>query len=217
MFKILAQLGPTQEKTSHAAEQGRLDGAAARAEWRERQLRLAADTLIFLEETWTITTTTTTMCRRYGQACRGECLMQAAAQCHWHVSTLIGASRHDGLVASCVVDGAIDGDLFVDSVEQQLAPVLRPDDVVVMHTLGSHKVGVRKAIADTGAELLHLPPCIPDLNPIERAFAKLKPLLRARAQRSMDGPWSALGPFSNAFSQAECLNYFHYSGYRQSA
>ena len=35
---------------------------------------------------------------------------------------------------------------------------------------------MRKAIRAAGAHLLILPPCSPDLNPIEQAFAKLKTL-----------------------------------------
>ena len=43
------------------------------------------------------------------------------------------------------------------------------------------------AIEQAGAELHYLPPYSPDFNPIEMAFAKLKSLLRARAERSVDG------------------------------
>ena len=158
------------------------------------------------------------MCRQYGRARRGERLVAAVPHGHWHISTFIGALRQDGLIAPCVVDGAIDGDLFVAYVEQQLAPALRPGDVVVMDNLSSHKVqGVRTAIEETGAELLYLPPYSPDLNPIEMAFAKLKSLLRAKALRTMDELWNALGPISNAFSPTECSNYFRHAGYRQSA
>ena len=52
---------------------------------------------------------------------------------------------------------------------------------MVMDNLPAHKVtGGRAAIKAAGAELLYLPPCGPDFNPIERAFAKLKALLRYR-------------------------------------
>jgi DDE superfamily endonuclease len=63
-------------------------------------------------------------------------------------------------------------------VEQELAPLLQPGDIVVMDNLSSHKVaGVREAIAAAGAELRYLPPYSPDLNPIELAFSRLKKLL----------------------------------------
>ena len=66
------------------------------------------------------------MCRRYGRTRRGERLVQAVPHGHWHISTFIGALRQNGLIAPCVVDGAIDGDLFVAYVEQQLAPFCGP-------------------------------------------------------------------------------------------
>jgi transposase len=88
----------------------------------------------------------------------------------------------------------------------------------VMDNLSSHKVGgVRAAIEAAGAQLLYLPPYSPDLNPIEMAFSKLKSLLRAKALRTMDELWKALGPLSNTFSQAECTNYLRHAGYFQSA
>ncbi len=76
---------------------------------------------------------------------------------------------------------------FLAYVEQVLCPVLKPGDVVVMDNLSSHKVdGVREAIGKAGAEVLYLPPHSPDLNPIEKAWAKLKQLLRSAKARSKD-------------------------------
>jgi transposase len=77
--------------------------------------------------------------------------------------------------------------------------------------------GVRLAIEAAGANLLYLPPYSPDMNPIEMAFSKLKSLLRAKALRTMDELWKAPGPISEAFSPAECLNFFRHAGYLQSA
>lgn len=60
-------------------------------------------------------------------------------------------------------------------------PTLSPGDIVVMDDLPALKpVGVCTAIEAAGASLRSLPPCSPDLNPIEQAFAKLKALLRSR-------------------------------------
>jgi transposase len=57
-----------------------------------------------------------------------------------------------------------------------LAPALSPEDILVMDNLAAHKVkGVREAIEARGACLLYHSP---DLNPIERVFAKFKALLR---------------------------------------
>lgn len=66
------------------------------------------------------------------------------------------------------------------------------------NNLSSHKVsGVRKLIEKAGAELLYLPPYSPDLNPIEKAWAKLKQLLRsakARTKEALDQAISELLP-----------------------
>ena len=46
--------------------------------------------------------------------------------------------------------------------------------------------GVRERIEAAGAQLLYLPPYSPDLNPIEKAWAKLKQLLRAAKARTKE-------------------------------
>ena len=115
------------------------------------------------------------MMRLYGRAARGLRLVDRAPHGHWKISTFVAGLRQDGMIAPCVIDGAINGDVFLAYVEQVLVPALRPDDMVIMDNLSSHKIaGVRKAIETAGATLLFLPPYSPDLNPIEMAFAKLK-------------------------------------------
>jgi transposase len=158
------------------------------------------------------------MVRLYGRAPRGQRVVEAVPHGHWHISTFIGALRQSGMIAPCVIDGAVDGDMFVAYVEQVLVPELQPGDIVIMDNLSSHKVtGVRQAIEGAGAQLLYLPPYSPDLNPIEMAFSKFKTLLRAKALRTMDELWAALGPLSNVFDPDECTNYFRHDGYFQSA
>lgn len=95
-----------------------------------------------------------------------------------------------GMIATMTIEEPTDADIFLAYVEQVLCPALTPGDVVVMDNLSSHKVGgVRQLIEQAGAEVLYLPPYSPDLNPIEKAWAKLKQLLRstmARTQEALD-------------------------------
>ncbi len=101
--------------------------------------------------------------------------------------TILGAIGLSGMVATMTIEEATDADIFLAYVEHVLTPVLPSGDVVVMDNLSSHKVdGVREAIEKAGAELLYLPPYSPDLNPIEKALAKLKQLLRSAKARSKD-------------------------------
>ena len=99
-------------------------------------------------------------------------------------------------------------------MDQVLVPELSPGDVVVMDNLSSHKgVDVRCSIEAAGARLLYLPPYSPDFNPIENAFAKLKALLRKAAERTVGALWDRIGILLDAFTPAECANYFAAAGY----
>ncbi len=65
------------------------------------------------------------------------------------------------------------------------APRSRAGDVVVMDNLSSHKgAKVHDFIQARGAEVLYLPPYSPDLNPIEKAWAKMKQYLRSVRART---------------------------------
>jgi transposase len=157
------------------------------------------------------------MTRPYGRAERGKRLVSAVPYGRWKTSTFIAGLRQDGLVASCVFDGAINGELFLAYVEQVLAPTLQEDDIVILDNLASHKTAqARETIEAAGASLLFLPAYIPDLNPIELAFAKLKALLRAKAVRTIEALWSALGNLLGCFAPEECANYLKHAGYFQS-
>jgi transposase len=127
------------------------------------------------------------------------------------------ALRRKGLTAPLVINGAINGEVFLAWVEQFLAPLLKKGDIVVMDNLSAHKVsGVREAIEARGATLLYLPPYSPDLNPIEQVFSKLKELLRRASARTVEALWTAISELLDAFSPAQCRNYFRHCGYGRS-
>ncbi len=133
---------------------------------------------------------------------------------HWKATTLVAGLRQQQLTAPLVADGPMDGEMFLAYVRQFLCPTLRPGDIVILDNLSSHKVaGVKQAIAAAGATLIYLPPYSPDLNPIEKLFAKLKALLRKAAKRSVDALWDEIGELLNTISSTECANYFASSGY----
>ena len=128
--------------------------------------------------------------------------------------TFVGALRHDGIIAPWVIDGPIHGERFRTYVEQVLVPELRPDDIVVMDNLGSHKApAIRQAIRAAGAKLFYLPAYSPDLNPIEQVVAKLKHLLRKAAERTKEAVWRRIGSLLDQFTPQECQNYIRNAGY----
>ena len=118
------------------------------------------------------------------------------------------------MTAPMVLDGPMDGAAFLLYLEQVLIPTLRKGDIVIMDNLPAHKpAAVRQAIERAGAELRYLPPYSPDLNPIEKAFAKFKALLRKAAARTRDDLWNAIASAIPRFRAKECRNYFVAAGY----
>lgn len=166
--------------------------------------------LVFLDETGT----TTKMTRLRGRARVGERLKAKAPFGHWGTQTFIAGLRCDGLTAPWVVDKPMNRAIFELYIETQLAPTLKPGDIVILDNLASHKSGKAQAILnERGAWFLFLPPYSPDLNPIEMAFAKLKAHLRRIGARTIDALWKAVGDICDLYSPDECRNYLRNAGY----
>ncbi len=154
------------------------------------------------------------MTRSHGRCAKGERLRLCFPHGHRKTTTLVAGLRMSGMVAPMVLDGPINGDWFEAYVTQILVPELRPGDVVIMDNLSSHKrASVRERIEAAGATLRFLPPYSPDFNPIEKAFSKLKALLRKAAERTVGALWDAIGRFIDLFTPTECANYFKSCGY----
>lgn len=104
------------------------------------------------------------MARLYGWGVKSERVVSDVPHGHWQTTTFVGALRTSGMTAPMVIDGAMNGDLFLAYVRQLLVPTLHRGDIVVMDNLSSHKKpGVREAIEQVGATLAYLPPYSPDL------------------------------------------------------
>ncbi len=154
------------------------------------------------------------MARLRGRAPRGQRLRSGVPRGHWKTTTFVAGLRLTGMMAPFVLDGPMNQPAFLAYVSQVLVPELRPGDVVVLDNLPAHKdPRVRAMIEAAGASLLYLPPYSPDFNPIENAFAKLKALLRKAAERTIEGLWTTIGRLLDAFTPAECANYFRAAGY----
>jgi transposase len=191
-------------------EQERPDLLRRRRDWFDRQLDLDPARLVFIDETGL----STKMSRLRGRALCGRRCRSPIPHGHWKTTTFTGALRLSGMTAPMVLDGAMNGVAFQAYVQQVLVPTLAPGDIVIMDNLPAHKAeGVRQAIEGAECRLLYLPPYSPDFNPIEKAFAKLKAILRAKAERTVDALWGTVGQVVTMFEQQECANYFKSCGY----
>ena len=200
------------KKTLYAAEQKRADVVRARARWKREQGLFDPARLVFIDDTCT----NTAMVRWRGRAVRGERLVDYAPHGAWKTVTFVGALRQRGMTAPFVIEGAMNGPMFLAYVKQCLVPTLRRGETVLMDNLPVHKVaGVAEAIEAAGATLIYLPKYSPDLNPIELAFSKLKAHLRKAAEHTIPRLLRRIGCTVSQFSPQECRNFFRHAGYVQ--
>ena len=166
--------------------------------------------LVFIDET----AVSTNMVRLRGRAARGVRLIGSAPLGQWKTVTFVAALRHNKMTAPMVIEGAMNGEMFLAYVEQCLVRTLERNDIVVADNFAAHKVsGVREAIEKAGATLRFLPKYSPDLNPIEMPYSKFKEFLRKAAARTVPGLYRAIRSFVPQLGPQECANYFRHAGY----
>lgn len=165
---------------------------------------------MFLDECGTHTSLT----RRYARAPKGQRAVGQVPRNRGRNLTLLAALSSRGVQAELVIEGGVNGHVFVAYVEQVLVPTLRPGDVVVLDNLGAHRVPmVRALIEAAGATVLFLPPYSPDLNPIEELFSKLKTRLRALAARTKGTLLSSIGHALATVTHADIQGWFRHAGF----
>ena len=154
------------------------------------------------------------MTRNYGRAPRGERVREGTPNSHWRTVTMLAALTTKGLRAPMTIESPTDGDVFLAYLEQVLCPGLQPGQVVIMDNLAAHKVeGVRQRIEATGARLIYLPPYSPDFNPIEKAWSKIKQLLRSAKARTVEALENAVAEALAAITAENALAWFAHCGY----
>jgi transposase len=184
--------------------------ARKRRWWSRIKARIEASRRVFIDETWI----KASMAPLRGRCKRGQRLKTHAPHGHWKTLTFLAAVRVGQVTAPCVFDGPINGECFLAYVEQVPVPSLRPRDIVVIDSLGSHKAQAAKdAIEKAGAKLIFLPPYSPDLNPIEQTFSKIKSVLQKAMGRTVQAAEAAIADVIPTISPTECRNDFRNAGY----
>jgi len=193
-----------------ARERDRADVESKREVFKANQPGLNAARLVFLDESGFRLGSPP----RYGWAPLGEKALGRETHGDWCTMTMIGAIALDGWRGFVTIDAPMDGDVFFAYVQQQLIPKLRPGDLVVMDNLNSHKrPDALAAIRDAGADVLFLPPYSPEYNPIEKAWAKLKELLRRLPTLTRDAFDHAVALAMDAISNADVHAWTRFAGY----
>jgi transposase len=182
----------------------------ARSAWREAVAQLDPEQLVFVDESGTNISLT----RLYGWAPHDQRATGSVPRNHGKNTTLVAALAPDGLHEPWLIEGAIETESFVCYISEQLAPTLRPGQIVVLDNLSVHKAQrVRQAIEDRHCQLLFLPPYSPDFTPIEQAFSKIKAILRGLGARTKEALQEAVRLAIEAMSRHNAAAWFAHAGY----
>ena len=181
-----------------------------REQWEEFATKQERDKLVFLDESGI----NTDMTRHYGRAV-GKARVVDHVPCNTPKNTTIVSSiRLDGTCAYEVINGSVNGERFLNYVQNVLVPTLKLGDIVVMDNLRAHKVsGVAEAITSAGASAVYLPPYSPDLNPIEKMWSKVKTFMRKRKVRIQCFLAQAIEEAISLVTPLDCDGWFNCCGY----
>lgn len=183
---------------------------SARKRWHARFKDVKLNRLVFLDEFGA----STQMTRTLALALAGERAICRLPHGHWKVISTIAAMSSTGMIAAASFDGATDTDAFVQFVQDELIPQLKPGQIVVMDNLPVHKsCKVDELIGRANCSVLRLPPYSPDLNPIEMAISKIKRLLRSIAERDVGKLQKAIGRVLKKITAKDAIGFMRHCGY----
>ena len=150
-----------EQKTLAASERDE----EARTAWREATAHLDPEQLVLVDESGTNLSTNLSLTRWSGWAPQHQRASGSVPRTHGKNTTLVAALAPDGLREPWLIEGAMYTESFACSITEQLAPTLRPGQIVVLDNLRVHKAQrVRQAIEARHCQLLFLPPYSPRLH-----------------------------------------------------
>lgn len=152
--------------------------------------------------------------RLYGRAAPGVRIAEGTPGYSGPHYTVVATLGITGIEAPWMLEGSLDQAAFLTYVEHVLVPTLQPGDVVLMDNLSSHKgVAVEALVRAVGAYVIYLPTYSPDLNPIEKCWAKVKAILRKIKARTYPALLEALREALLSVDADDAYGWFDHAGY----
>lgn len=186
---------------------------AARQEWVEWQATLTEadlDRLVFCDEAAVLTN----MTPRYGRAPRGERVVEYVPHGDWERLTIAAGIRLSGVCGALVYEGGTTAEACESFCAQSLAGGLRRGDLVILDRLSSHQDPmVLEVFKQLGVQVKLLPAYSPDLNPIEKAWSKVKEAVRRARPRMADALITAVADGLRSVTTEDIWGWFMHCGY----
>jgi transposase len=194
----------------YASEQQREDVVEARKQWQENQGKLDTEKLKFLDES----SLDTGMTPLYGWGKKDERVNDFVPHTGVKRTSIISTLSKNGFEATMTFPGTLDQDVFKVYIEKCLVPTLKSGDIVVMDNSSVHRTDdILLPIYGAEAKVLFLPPYSPDFNPIEKAWSKMKTMLRKLKARTSTDLDKALTDALQYVTKEDIANYFSHDGY----
>ena len=131
-------------------------------------------------------------------------------------TTILSSIRLAGKTVPTVYQGGTTAERFAEYLQNTLIPTLSGDDIIVMDNMRSHHAKTEKQILDaSGIRYLYLPPCSPDLNPIEKMWSKIKAYLRKEKVRTTSELPDAIERAFSTVHFSDCAGWFRSCNYVQ--
>ena len=134
----------------------------------------------------------------------------------------IGVMTTRGIEDFYMVEGSVNGDIFLNFIQRCLLSVMLPFDgdnprsVLVMDNASIHHVeAVVDLLTAAGVLIRFLPPYSPDLNPIEEVFSKVKAYVKDNEMvyQSTRNPRLLVSSAFASITIHDCNQYIKHAGY----
>jgi transposase len=154
------------------------------------------------------------MTRLYGRAPKDERVIDYAPDVRFERESVISGISLSGIQAPLMFKGTLNGDVFKAYVKECLAPIVRLGSIVIMDSLSAHMVkGALDPIYEKGGLVFFQPKYSPDLNPIEKAWSKMKSILRKLKPRSKDELLKTMKVALDSITTSDIKGWFSCAGY----
>jgi transposase len=206
--RIVAAWVHAKKKSFVATERDKPEHVARRRRFCELLALMNPKRFVFIDESFCMTG----MRRPCAWSLRGERVRGTKPFRTWRTLSLVGAIRLGQRPRLMTHRGVVNGRVFLRFVKTRLLPWIRPNDIVVMDNLQTHKMrAVKVAIESVGAHPIFLPAYSPDLNPIELWWADMKRELRRLAHNTESELGSAVRRLRASLSLSKVAGWFRFS------
>lgn len=166
--------------------------------------------LVFCDEAAVLTN----MTPRYGRAPGGERVVEYVPHGDWQRLTIAAGIRLGSVCGALTYEGGTTAEACECFCAQSLASGLRRGDMVIMDRLSSHQDPmVLEVFKELGVQVKLLPAYSPDLNPIEKAWSKVKEAVRRARPRTTDELITAVADGLRSITKEDIWGWFTHCGY----